>query len=238
MRTPGGAARINRPSRHGTALLCAIAGCMHAPPAGADVQIGGYGGANMNASSSATTEKFPIADSRTIDWDGKPFQMPPYWGARATYWWGEGNRWGAALDYTHAKAYARLNFATDPTYSHLEFTDGINLLTVNLLYRFGPLWHEALVPYVGVGAGAAIPHVEVTLKAFPGQPTFEYQLAGAVAQGIAGLELRLGGPWSLFAEGKLSYTHIDADLAGGGHLKTDLWTPQFAAGLLFRFGAD
>jgi lipid A oxidase len=206
-------------------------------PLRAEVQISVYGGANENFSSRASVDKSPVSDSRTLDWDGNSFQMPPYWGARGTYWLNPGSSWGIALDYTHAKAYAKLNFATDPTYSRLEFTDGLNLLTLNLLYRFDPLWGNTLIPYVGVGAGLSIPHVEVGLKAFPGQQTFEYQFTGAAAQVLAGVEYRLGPSWSLFAEARLSYAQIDADLAGGGSLETDIWSPHLAVGLTYRFGA-
>ena len=146
------------------AVGLAIALASWPAPLCAEVQISVYGGANENFSSRASVEKSPVSDSRTLDWDGDSFQMPPYWGARGTYWLNPGSSWGIALDYTHAKAYAKLNFATDPTYSHLEFTDGLNLLTLNLLYRFVPLWGSTLTPYVGVGAGLSIPHVEVGLN--------------------------------------------------------------------------
>ncbi len=64
--------------------------------------------------------------------------------------------WGLGVDYTHSKAYAALNFATDPVYRHLEFTDGNNLLTFNVMYRFEPVlafrgWpdrHETVAKWV------------------------------------------------------------------------------------------
>jgi len=202
----------------------------------AEMQIGVYGGANSNFSSPATLSKGTLRDERTMDWEGRPFEMPPYWGAQATYWLNAGAGWGVGLDYTHTKAYAPLNFATDPVYRHLEFTDGNNLVILNLMYRFSPLMDGRLLPYVGAGGGLAIPHVEVKLKAFPGQDTWEYQLAGGAAQVLGGFEYRLTGPWSLFAEGKLSYSHLATDLEGGGHLNTYLWSPQLLVGLSYRFG--
>jgi hypothetical protein len=45
----------------------------------------------------------------------------------------------------------------------------------------------------------------------------------------------LGDRWSGFVEAKLSYTHINGNLDGGGHIKTDLWSPHFAIGLAYRF---
>jgi hypothetical protein len=99
----------------------------------AEMQIGVYGGMNTNFNSPVTLHKGALSDSRTVDWEGRSFQMPPYWGAQATYWLNANASWGIGIDYTHSKAYAALNFATDPVYRHLDFTDGNNLLLLNLL---------------------------------------------------------------------------------------------------------
>jgi hypothetical protein len=53
--------------------------------------------------------------------------------------------------------------------------------------------------------------------------------------GVGGFEYRLANSWSVFAEGKLSYSHLDTDLEGGGQLKTYLWSPQLPAGISYRF---
>jgi lipid A oxidase len=202
----------------------------------AEVQIGVYGGLNTNVASPVTVHKGALSDSRSVDWEGRTFEMPPYWGAQATYWLNANASWGVSLDFTHAKAYAGLNFATDPVYRRLEFTDGNNLLMLNFLYRFGALADGRLVPYLGVGGGVAIPHVEVKLKAFPDQDTSEYQFAGGAAQLVGGLEYRLDDVWSLFAAGKVSYAHLATELEGGGTLTTYLWSPQLLIGLNYRFG--
>jgi lipid A oxidase len=221
-------------------LAAALALGLPARSALAEVQISVYGGMNSNFSSKGELHG-PVNDERTFDWEGKSFQMPPYWGAQLTYWFNRGASWGLAFDYTHAKAYADLNFA-DPTvpYSHLEFTDGNNLAMLNLMYRFEPIMDGRVVPFVGIGGGVAIPHVEVTIKGPPFGPavsrTFEYQFAGGAAQVVAGLEFKLDDAWSVFAEGKLSYSHLDTDLENGGKFKTYLWSPQLAIGLSYRFG--
>jgi lipid A oxidase len=161
--------------------------------------------------------------------------MPPYWGVQATYWFNRGAGWGLGLDYTHAKAYANIDFTADPVYDHLEFTDGNNLAFITLMYRFNPVWDGRVVPFVGIGGGIAVPHVEVTLDAFPGQKTFEYQFAGGAAEVTAGLEFNLNEAWSVFATGKLTYSHLDTELTGGGKFKTYLWSPALAIGLSYRF---
>lgn len=232
------ATQSNHPQPLGPTVVAAAAILLAigSAPAAAEMQVGVYGGMNTNFNSPATLRKDGLSDSRTMDWEGRPFQMPPYWGVQAIYWLNRGAGWGVGLDYTHTKAYADLNFATDPIYRHLEFTDGNNLLILNLMYRFAPIADGRLLPYVGVGGGVAIPHVEVKLKAFPGQDTWEYQLAGGAGQVLGGLEYQLANSWSLFAEGKLSYSHLATELEGGGHLKTYLWSPQLLFGISYRFG--
>jgi lipid A oxidase len=205
-----------------------------ATPAHAEFQLQAYGGANSNLDSKVKTRQGAVNDSRTISWDGKSLSMPPYWGVRGTYWFDRQSPWGIALDYTHAKAYADLNFATDPTYSHLEFTDGINIYTVNAMYRF----QNKTSPwgfYVGGGPGISVPSVEVSLKAAPTQTTKEYQLGGFAAQVLAGAEYKFTDKWSAFGEGKFSYTKIDGDLPNNGSVKTELWSPQVAVGVAYRF---
>jgi hypothetical protein len=49
------------------------------------------------------------------------------------------------------------------------------------------------------------------------------------------VEVPLAQHWSGFVEAKMSYTHINADLDGGGYLKTDIWSPHVALGLAYHF---
>ena len=225
-------------SRSLRAVALAVAGvCISSVPALAEMQVSVYGGANWNFSSDVKLSGAPglADDNRSVDWDGASFGMPPYWGVRGTYWLSKSSSWGFAIDYTHQKASADINFGADDTYDRLEFTDGNNLVMFEVLYRFNPMMKGALVPYVGAGAGLTIPHVEVTLDPPNSTRTFEYQCCGAAAQILAGLEYKLNGTWSLFTEAKLSYSHVSADLNGGGELETDLWSPAVAVGLTYRF---
>jgi lipid A oxidase len=217
------------------AIALAVAGvCFCSAPALAEMQFSVYGGANWNFSSDVKLNAQGIVDNRSVDWDGAAFDFPPYWGVRGTYWLSNTSPWGFAIDYTHQKASADIDFANDAVFDRLEFTDGNNLVIFEVLYRFNPMMNGTLVPYVGAGAGVTIPHVEVTLDS--GDRTFEYQCCGPAAQILAGLEYRLDKSWSLFTEAKLSYSHISADLNGGGELETDLWSPAIAIGLTYRFG--
>jgi lipid A oxidase len=215
--------------------LAVASGTIGAAPARAEFQLHLYGGLNENFSSTVKLAKDPLRDTRDVSWDGNSFGNAPYWGARATWWLG--SAWGIALDYTHTKAYADIDFRTDPIYNHLEFTDGNNLLILNILHRWkrsGSPW----TPYVGFGLGVAIPHVEVILDAFPRAHTWNYQLTGLAGQALGGIEYKLTDRWAIFGEAKLSYSHVNAELNGGGSLKTDLWSPQLALGISYRFGGD
>ena len=205
-----------------------------ASPARAEFDARIYGGANWDFSSKVKLNKGGIHDARTINWEGKPFEPPPYWGARFTYWMNETPEWGVAFDYTHSKAYADINTATDPIYSHLQFTDGNNIFTLNLLYRY----QQKDCPwtwYIGGGPGIAVPDSEVRLKAFPTQETDEYEFTGLAAQVLVGGEYRFNQHWGAFAEGKLSYTNDNSDLNGGGTLKTEIIAPHALTGVSYHF---
>jgi lipid A oxidase len=219
-------------------------------PARAEMQIGAYGGVLFTPDSDVdlTQPNGTNMSLSSVPWDGKPFADPPYYGFRATWWTDRVPAWGIMLDYTHAKTYSDLgatvatsgtrggapvgaNETVGTTFSTLEFTDGLNLLTLNGLRR----WEVGrdFRPYAGLGLGLAIPHVEVTTGFGP--RTFEYQLTGVAAQGVLGLEARMTEAVSLFGEYKLSYAQVNADLVNGGTLKTNLWTNHFILGLSVNF---
>jgi lipid A oxidase len=147
-------------SRRLRAVALAVAGvCVCSVPALAETQISVFGGANWNFSSDVKATGVP---DYTVDWDGKSFEMPPYWGVRGTYWLSPSSNWGFAIDYAHQKAVADLDSAAGESYDRLEFTNGNNVLLLEVLYRFSPAMNGTLVPYVGAGIGVTIPHVEVT----------------------------------------------------------------------------
>jgi lipid A oxidase len=204
-------------------------------PASAEVQFSVYGGANTNNDSEVTIEGSSAAVDGSYDteWDGASFEMPPYWGLRGTYWmttFGMPN-WGVAIDYTHAKAKADLDDFPDEV-TQLEFTDGLNIVTANALYRHP--FNDRFGLYAGAGLGASIPHVELNDE--DGEETFEYQVTGPAVQALAGATFEIGHGFSAFGEYKASYTWNDADLDGGGSLETDILTHHFALGISYAFG--
>lgn len=168
----------------------------------------------------------------TAGWDGKSFDMPPYWGVRGTWWLDElgYSNFGVALDYSHSKVYARQKTLNESGWSHFEFTDGLNLATVNALYRFSG--DRDWTPYLGVGLGANIPRVEVTR---PSGKTSEYQLGGMTWQALVGLDYKFTEHVSGFSEWKFNYSRVDVDIDSGDRLKTNIITNAVNFGISYNF---
>src|SRR5262249_40205764 len=122
--------------KHFLSLALLLALVLGSLPARAELQFSVYGGLNESFDSRVRTQKGGVNDTRTVSWKGDSFSMPPYWGARATWWFNSSPNWGIAFDYTHTKAVADINFTTDATYDRLEFTNGMNLFILTPMYRF------------------------------------------------------------------------------------------------------
>jgi lipid A oxidase len=157
---------------------------------------------------------------------------------RGTYWLSGFDlaRWGLAIDVTHAKVKSdRTDPAVGGTFSKLEFTNGLNSAALNALYR-APL-NKRLALYGGGGAGVSFPHVEVETNPSLGR-TFEYQPTGPMVQALLGASVGLAYGVSVFGEYKASYSWNEADLVGGGALRTNILAHHFAAGLSISFGGS
>lgn len=98
-------------------------------------------------------------------------------------------------------------------FERLEFTHGHNVLLFTPILRLAGI-SPRIRPYIGIGAGFALPHVEAW---FPGGSkevrTSEYQYAGPAAQALAGFEIRTG-KMSYFIEYKFTFAWISAALTG------------------------
>jgi len=201
-------------------------------PAAADPVLSMYGGFQTAPHSTVS-----VTDGTEFvaGWQGKSFAMPPYWGVRGTWWltdMGYDNI-GLSIDYSHAKVYAdkeTLNTKT-PGWTHFEFTDGINLVTANVLYRFKSP-DRAWTPYIGAGLGANVPHVEVIR---PSGKTWNYQVGGVTGQLQAGIDYKFTDHISAFSEYKLNYSHVNVDIDSGDSLKTNILTHAINVGLSYHF---
>ncbi len=217
-----------------------------------ETAFGAYSGVSYTHNSQVTRER-PGGETLTLDsvgWDGLPFRNPIYYGLRIAHWIA-GMPFGGMIDFTHAKAVARLDEATDVRgnapgveeqpqpvsryFDKLEFSHGHNLALVNGVFRL-PFATASLSPYVGVGAGVGVPHVEIQ-DAGKEPRTYGYQVVGWAAQGLIGVELRFAGT-SLFMEYKFSYSPYHPQLTDGdgGEVRTNLATQHVIGGFLVRMG--
>ena len=197
----------------------------------AEVELSFYGGWQTAPHSVVTIEGDSVLpeDEFTAGWEGRSFTMPPYYGLRATWWRSESLGFG--LDFSHDKVYADDATLAESGLDHFEFSDGLNILTVNAYRR----WDQALgglTPYVGGGIGLSLPHVEVVT---PETRTWEYQLGGPAVAWMAGVSYPINDRWSVFGEYKGTYSQNVVELETGGTVETDIITNSVNLGVSFSF---
>lgn len=216
------------------ALFCAVSvsAMLVAAPALAEMEFSFYTGVQESPHSRVRgNDPTGIGPFNFLaTWEGRSFEMPPYYGARATWW--TNDKLGFGLDFNHAKVYADAATLAGNGFSTLEFSDGINIVTANVWRRWQSS-DRAWTPYVGAGVGLSIPHVESQTTG--GAKTFEYQITGPAVQWVAGVKYDINERWGLFGEYKGTYSQNDADLAGGGSLSTDILTNAINVGISFKF---
>lgn len=164
-----------------------------------------------------------------VGWEGKPFSMPPYYGARATWW--QSNDLGFGVEYTHTKAYAPSSTKTALGFSRLEFSDGHNVLTANVLKRW-PDRFGRVTPYVGGGLGIAFPHVDAVSGT---SKTYGFQLTGPAARLMAGASYPINDRFSIFGEYQFTYSSNEGTFDKGGTFKTDIKTNALNFGISLNF---
>lgn len=208
-----------------------LASALFAAPAQAELVLSFYLGANASPDSIVNYDLNlgGGVQSPLVAWDGEAFDMPPYFGTRAIWWFEDRPNWGVGIDNAHAKVAAN---PVPAGLSRLEFTDGINIVTANVHYRF--INKSRFTPYVGAGLGFTTPHVEVTNIAGTSH-TSEYQFGGPAVQALIGIEAAINDKWAVFGELKTAYVEISGDLAGGGWVKTNIISNQIAFGLSYTW---
>jgi hypothetical protein len=213
------------------------------PPSGKETVVSGYVGAPYYYRSNVEIKRPDGTDLelKRLGWDGDALYFPIDGGVRAIRWSGAT---GLMVDFLHNKAIARLGKgahgrkiengviedvetagtlkgqpAPSPLrltqlFDRLEFTHGHNVLLLTGLARLAPVTPR-IRPYLGIGAGVAVPHVEVWFAGESAKSrTHEYQYAGPAAQLMAGLELR-AGRGSYFVEYKFIWASLSGALTGG-----------------------
>ena len=202
-----------------------------APAAAAEREISIYTG-HQSLPHSDVDGSNPVVGPFTefVKWEGKPFVMPPYYGARAM-WWRESGL-GFGIEYTHTKAYASAANKTNLGFNRLEFSDGHNIITANVAKRWDNKWGK-FTPYVGAGLGIAMPHVDALDTA--GNKTYGFQYAGPAIRLTAGAKYDINARWAAFADYQFTASWNDVDLTGGGFLSTRLFTNAFNVGVSMKF---
>lgn len=216
-----------------------------------EVQVGLYGGGN-GVWDADVFLKQPNGTDLTlkgVPFAGQPYKFPPYYGLRATWWPARSPSLGIMLDYVHAKAISRRHQvveqsgtrdgnpvpAREPvsaTFDKLEYSHGLNFLTINAVYRFRG-WHQRLLPYFGAGVGIMVPHTELARRGISRDRwTYRYEVSGLGAQALAGLEWRAmpQSRFHPFTEFKVGYARNYTDLIGGGSVANQLFAHQVAVG--------
>lgn len=212
-------------------LFVLVLGAMVMPVAAQDMEIAMYLGWQTARQSRASGD-YPGGGSYSalIGWEGKSFEMPPYYGVRGTWWQDE--RFGLGLEFTHAKVYAPEDERRAIGFDSFELTDGLNIVTLNAMRRWKDQW-QGLTPYVGGGLGLAIPHVDI--ETFGGDKTLGYQITGPAARLIAGASYDLNERFAVFGEYQFIYSSNKADLDGGGTFNSDVSTNALNVGLSLKF---
>lgn len=199
--------------------------------ASAEFELSFYGGGQSSPHSGVTISGDSVVpdNSFTAGWEGRPFVMPPYYGVRATWWRSE--TFGLGLDVNHVKAYANADTLDETGYEHFEFSDGLNVITLNA-YRRWPGAFDKVTPYAGGGVGFAMPHVELI---YEDSRTWGYQVTGPAVAWFAGIDYPINDRWSAFFEYKGTYSMNTARLDTGGTLKTNIITNALNLGISYGF---
>lgn len=230
--------------------------CATNPPR-ADHVVSVYGGTARTFNSDIRLQQPGGTDLTVHDvsFRDESFENVIYYGFRFTRWNSPTSPHGWAIDFVHPKAIARQDDVTTitgtkngqpvaspaPINSQLQrwrVSFGHNMLTANYMHRWffkrcrDDTFEGRSRAYAGVGAGVAIPSPLVQVD---GVRTVDYRIAGPALHAVSGFEYDLGGPFSMFLEGKMHWADLDIELKGGGSTTTQLWTASLAAGLSFRF---
>ncbi len=224
--------------------VAAAAVMLTAAPAAAEMELSLYLGV-QSAQSDSDSVRLPgaaAAVSRDISWRAKPFSNPLYYGGRAI-WWTQGDL-GFGIEGTHTKAIASASDRAALGVDRLEFTDGHNIITANVMKRFPGVFAKTpkFTPYVGGGVGVAIPHVDIKVTGAAGR-TYDYETTGVALRGIAGMKYALNDKWALFGEYQITWSDNDATIdpdpaipgQTAGKFKTELVTHAVNVGISYSF---
>jgi opacity protein-like surface antigen len=188
---------------------------------------------------------------RDVEWRADPFKAAPYYGLRFTHFYDRFPNWGAALDFTHYKMYAKTDRVSlaegvwkgapangvarmDQYVQHFEISHGVNVLSINGIYRWldSAFVDGRLQPYVGAGLAYYRPHAESTVDGVPYETG--YQASGFGYQLLGGARYRVTEKIGAFVEAKFNSGTAKVGIASG-QAETPLRTFHVVAGMSFSF---
>ncbi len=236
------------------ALLLILVGW--AEPARAEFDLSFFTGVALSQDSDLELHQAGGTDLtfHDVSFEGRDFETPPFYGTRLLWFPASDAHWGFGAEFFHLKLYTETgdtvhvtgrrngapvddNERIDNTVQQFSLSHGLNYALTDVVYRWQPgnrgqdfLGH--LEPYVGLGLGAAIPHVESNVN---GNFHEEYQLHGPGVEGLAGVKVSLTTHVGLMFEYKLTYAHLgELDIPGGSIEITPI-THSLVGGLTFSF---
>ena len=222
--------------RFGSCVLTLVFGLLAIPRgANADWLFSGYMGAAATSSNTLTVTPasgapFSIED---VAYKGDAFRSPWYYGVRAGWMPAATNGFGGEVEWTHAKAIAKIDPGASPV-DEFQQSHGLNFLLGNVAYRFAPGCAARCTAVVRGGVGISTPHVETT---FANVHQEQYQYGGPAWQLGAGLEYHL---WQfVYAVGDARITRVaEKHLRGAGtELSGTFFTRHLDFGIALRLPA-
>ncbi|MGI9383715.1 MAG: hypothetical protein ACR2PO_11220 [Methyloligellaceae bacterium] len=217
-----------------------------------EIQAGLYLGGSISPPSDVRL-KAPDGTDMTlkkVKWKAESLVPAIYYGVRGIDWNERFPRLGGMVDFTHAKATAirsqnveqagtREGKAVPPkepitkTFRKLEFTHGLNFITLNGVVRFSG-WRRRTIPYLGLGLGFMIPHAEIWRAGRPrDRRVIEARVTGLAYQVFAGVEWKIfvSDRYSALTEYKLTYTTNDVTTRDDDQVTANIWVHGLNVGV-------
>ncbi len=177
-------------------------------PLGAQVTIDAFGGTALNLPTHLTIHQEGQPDiGLTADYDTRPLEDTPYFGARVAIW---KNNAGWVGTFVHHKLYLR---NTPPEVGYFKITYGFNMATI------GRGWRREHLTYT-VGVGAVITHVSNMVRgrrylATGGPLNRGYTFSGVTANGSVQYRVPLSHAFYLSGETMVSASYVKVKVSGG-----------------------
>ena len=114
----------------------AALGCFSAQAMAAEIDISIYGGYQTSPHSEVDITGPSQPQRFNAGFEGRSFEMPPYYGVRGTWWLQQKPEIGLSIDFTHAKVYGDDATLTANGLDTFELTDCIISLTLKALFRY------------------------------------------------------------------------------------------------------